>query len=472
MSKSKSKIRVKDVVLGISFLALTTCSPGNEISKRRVSTDSRGDFTTRMEDLEKAEIVRWTNHAMSVPRSHPPITANLLAMIAVAMHDAGVLAGGWQQETYLKNVNQDNGKLPVILASATAAGKVLQYVNPAMTSLYNSDLAALRGFVLENYRSDYSEKSVVRAVEIGILIAEMVIDQRRTDLKGATPDAMRVAVGVSQPERVPGVWVKEDASSARLSLPNWGKVLPWVLISGSQFRPVPPSVYGSPSYLDQVLSVASKGGVTSQRSDQENEIIRTWSEVPRPDSVQPPVRWFQVARGMSSYCSLSSQDSLRLLALSAVAMADSGIAAYEAKFYYKRWRPLRAVEKILKDQTITPIAIEADWTPFLGDDQSSPSYPSDAAAYAGSASEIIGLFFQNGDSQAINEITASWGGDGGYSGVANAAELAAMAELLGGQIYPEDAFGGLDLGRRVGRNTYRSIVRRFDEARRIVECEK
>lgn len=472
MSKNKIRLGIKDRLTCFSLLALTTCSPGHELSRRRGTTDTTVDTRARMEDLERAEIGRWTTHAMSVPRSHPPITANILAMVAVAMHDAGAVAGGWQQETYLKNVTPDNSKLPVVLAAATAAGKILQYVNPSMNSVYNADLASLRGYVLENYSSDYSEKSVARAVEVGILIAEMVIDQRRTDSKGSTPDAMRVDVGVSPPSRVPGVWVKEDASTVRLSIPNWGKVLPWVLISGGQFRPIPPSAYGSSSYLDQVISVASKGGVTSPRSDQENEIVRTWSQGTRPDSAQSPVRWFQVARGMSFYCGLSSQDSLRLLALSAVAMADSGIAAYEAKFHYKRWRPIRAVEKILKDQVSTPITIDADWTPFIGDDQSSPSYPSDAAAYAGAASEIIGLYFQNGDSQAINEITASWGGDGTYLGVANAAELAAMAEILGGQNYPEDAVGGLDLGRRVGRNTYRSIVRRFDEARRIVECEK
>src|SRR5205823_4709816 len=99
-----------------------------------------------------------------------------------------------------------------------------------------------------------------------------------------------------------------------------------------------------------------------------------------------------------------------------LAMYDATIAAWESKYFYNRPRP-SATDPSIRPRLATPC---------------SPSYPSDYAATAAAASEVLAYLLPN-EAEALRGL----------------AEEASRTRLSAGLEYPSDYSAGLDLGRRV-----------------------
>lgn len=94
----------------------------------------------------------------------------------------------------------------------------------------------------------------------------------------------------------------------------------------------------------------------------------------------------------------------RALALLNIAMADGGIAAWDAKFTYWNPRP---------ENAIRDLGIDPDWKPHLPTPRF-PAYPSGSAGYAGASETILtylfpdkaGEFRKRADEQTISRLYA------------------------------------------------------------------
>src|SRR5262245_54864170 len=106
----------------------------------------------------------------------------------------------------------------------------------------------------------------------------------------------------------------------------------------------------------------------------------------------------------------------RPFALLSVAIYDATIAAWDSKYHYKRARPSQLDPSL---STLVP-------------NPESPSYPSEHAAVAGAASEVLAYLFP---------AQAKFYRD--------KAEEAGRSRLLAGVQYSSDVQAGLDLGRAV-----------------------
>jgi hypothetical protein len=189
------------------------------------------------------------------------------------------------------------------------------------------------------------------------------------------------------------------------------KARPWLLDSVSQFRPVPPPAYGSPTFqaaLEEVRRFAR------ERTPEQTKIAQKWN------AADPWAMWNETASSAIRRHGLSDADAARVLAVMNIAASDAVIACFEAKYYYWTIRPSQAdTTLVLADSVGLP---------------NFPAYPSGHACSAGAFDAALGHYFPE-DRAEFTRI----------------AEEQAMSRLYGGIHYRFDNDGGLALGRIVAR---------------------
>lgn len=173
---------------------------------------------------------------------------------------------------------------------------------------------------------------------------------------------------------------------------NWGKVTPFVLRRGSQFRPQGPYHVESAKYAADYNEIKLLGGdnvtTANARTADQTEIGLFWIE-------SSPLAWNRLARTLSASRSLDLWENARLFGLLHLAMADGYIATVEAKYHYNFWRPITAIR--LGDTDNNPDTSGVlDWTPLQ------PTYPfpdhdSGHAVQGGAAAEIFKQVFGTDD---------------------------------------------------------------------------
>ncbi|MDQ3609475.1 MAG: phosphatase PAP2 family protein, partial [Actinomycetota bacterium] len=185
--------------------------------------------------------------------------------------------------------------------------------------------------------------------------------------------------------------------------PTAGEWRPWVLESGSQIRVPPPPPDGSSAARRDAEelreAVASRGSGDVERA-------RALERLP---AVEP---WL---REVMSYVAARPKDPVRAsrnYALVSVAMNDAAITAWHWKYEYDREAP----------------DVDALFDP--GDD---PSYPSEHAAMAGAASEVLAHLYPEEPAARLERQ----------------AEEIAGARVTAGVNHPSDVDAGLALGRQV-----------------------
>ncbi|MFF4426344.1 vanadium-dependent haloperoxidase [Streptomyces sp. NPDC001549] len=158
--------------------------------------------------------------------------------------------------------------------------------------------------------------------------------------------------------------------------PNWGKVKPFVLRSGSQFRP--PTLRGftsydemlaSPEYARQVDEVRRVGAVDStERTDDQTVVGWFWNH-DLNGTYHPPGQLLQLTGTVAKKFKLDTYDTTRLFALSALSLADAGIAAWDSKLDspINEWRPVSAIR--------ATGGANATWEPLSADRSGAPWTP-------------------------------------------------------------------------------------------------
>jgi hypothetical protein len=129
-------------------------------------------------------------------------------------------------------------------------------------------------------------------------------------------------------------------------------VRPFVLQSASQFRSVPPPALTSARYTAAYAEVTRLGGdgvtTPTERTAEQTTTGVFWAYDGTPNLGAPPRLYNQIAILVANRRN-TGNDSLvhlaRLLALVNTAMADGGIACWEAKYFYKVWRPITAIRQ-------------------------------------------------------------------------------------------------------------------------------
>jgi hypothetical protein len=160
---------------------------------------------------------------------------------------------------------------------------------------------------------------------------------------------------------------------------------PFVMLRPSQFRPEPPPPLSSRRYAREYDEVKSLGSATdSARDEEQTDLARFWS-------ANFIVQWYATLRSIADAHVPDVGDKARLFALAGLAMADSQISVYDAKYLYNYWRPVTAIREGDNDGNDRTIG-DATWAPLLGTPPY-PEYHSGANLLSGSFTGILRLYF-------------------------------------------------------------------------------
>jgi hypothetical protein len=199
----------------------------------------------------------------------------------------------------------------------------------------------------------------------------------------------------------PGAWRPSGGSCVDAATPNWGKVRPFVLTSGSQFRPSAPAgatsygqLLGSTDYNTQVTEVFQLGGKDGPgvvRNQEQTEIAWFWAnDLDR--TYKPPGQLLEHTRIIAERQALSQDEKAKLFASVAVALADASIAAWDTKYLTSidLWRPIHGVNHNYPGANWLPLSADRDGNP------STPCFPawvSGHATFAGAWAGVMKRYF-------------------------------------------------------------------------------
>jgi hypothetical protein len=173
---------------------------------------------------------------------------------------------------------------------------------------------------------------------------------------------------------------------------NWGKVKPFLLKAGDQFRAPPPYGVTDLEYTFDLNEIKALGSLNSVgRSDDQTQLAIFWYE-------STGLGWNRIARILDAQHPRDLAGRAQLFAALNAALADAYIASIDSKFTYNFWRPITAIRKAATDGNDLTSA-DPTWEPLLLTPPI-PDYPSAHAAVGGAASTVLIAFF--GDEQTFS----------------------------------------------------------------------
>ncbi|XIA65173.1 vanadium-dependent haloperoxidase [Bradyrhizobium sp. TZ2] len=162
----------------------------------------------------------------------------------------------------------------------------------------------------------------------------------------------------------------------------------------------------------------------------------------------------EIARNLISARNDDLWESNRTLALLNVAMADSYVAVFEAKYHYQFWRPTMAIRWADGNEKTTSDA----WLP-LRPTPPFPEYPSGHAAACGSAQIILESAFGLSTPFAATGTTLFPAGySRNFSSFDYASRECVEGRMLSGQHFRFSDEDALYLGQHVSRYVIRNIL--------------
>ena len=376
--------------------------------------------------IDSDPVLYWNDLAVKTVASNAPNQARIIAAMNTAIHDAVSRTYNGANVYYNQGVSAPGGN--VRAAVSVAARNVLAGLNganPATVAMYDAALSA-------NLAKVPDGAAKTNGIATGAAYAAAMLMNRQNDGSVAPP-------GFSYtPGNQPGQWRPTPPGNAPAAVPFWGSVKPFLMSSGSQFRPDAPPALDSAEYLAAYNEVKEIGALNSatRTLDQTNSAF-FWD-------VSNGTTWIRIGVDLIEDDNLSTLENARVMAKLSTAVADSLISGFDAKYTYNLWRPVTAIREGDNDG-VAGTTGDAGWNPLFGT-PAHPSYPSTHSLQSGAASAVLLSLVQ--DQAFCNTI----GPDTRcFAGVGQAAQDAANSRLWGGIHFRFDNEIGLSGGQAIGQ---------------------
>lgn len=381
------------------------------------------DWNTKADEIAAKKQVRPVNHARG------------LAMLHAAMFEA-VNAIERRYVPYKLNLTADRTTSKE--AAAAAAGHdVLLALYPDQQSSLDETLAAMLTGVANG-------EPKANGIDLGKRAATAIIALRAND----GIDAQETY----RPHTTPGIYIPTILPVFSTA----GALTPWVMKSGSQFRPAAPPALTSETWTSDVNEIRELGRIdSSKRTPEQTTIGRFWL-LTGPRTYNPIVRQVAMAKDMDIV------DCARLFALVSMAGNDAQIAVFDAKYTYNLWRPITAIRNA--DQTnnsATPR--DASWRP-LGDTPMHPEYPCAHCI----ASAAVSTVLQGVAGNEVGEISLTSPTAPGvirkWTRLQDYSDEVSLARIYAGFHYRFSTIVGKEMGKKIGELTVATQMRRAESA--------
>ena len=400
------------------------------------TTNSQGELATSTTTITRTNpddvILTWNHIALAAiqrENTPPPAAARVLGMVHTAMYDA-VNAIEQKYGVYRVDASAPTGA-DEIAAAAEAAARVLAAIYPNQQAYFS---AALDSSLLDGATA----AAKADGVALGDTVATNIITWRQQD-GSRNPAAFNPSTDI-------GSWQPDLPNYDGALLPKWGSVTTFGLTSGSQFRPAGDPSLTSDAYtaaFNQTKDYGSRDS-TLRTADQTQSVL-FWAD--GNGSYTPAGHWNDIAATAASVAGKSLLDDARLFAQLNVALADAGIAAWDAKYTFDAWRPITAIRQADKDGNPLTSA-DPNWVPLLNTPPF-PEYVSGHSTFSAAAAAVLdktfgNTFAFNSGSVGLPNVTRS------FTSFDAAAAEAGESRIYGGIHFEFSNQDGLALGKQIG----------------------
>ena len=245
-------------------------------------------------------------------------------------------------------------------------------------------------------------------------------------------------------------------------LPGQGRIRPWTLTSGSQFRASDFYDPASPEFASEFDTIRVLGSdVSSVRTAEESEIALFWED--GPWGITQPGHFLYIAMQLLQDRDLALVDLARAFALIGMSQCDASIAVWDSKYHHDILRPETAIRVRAPDfgNPDPRVAREPRWRSYIPTPEF-PAYPSGHSAFGAAAAELIALMLGRDDiafsgqspDQVIwpqlRGVTRHW------TSLTQMAEENGWSRIYGGVHWEKDHSESVRMGRAIARQAFES----------------
>jgi hypothetical protein len=394
------------------------------------------------------EVTDWNHIALEATLTSPatpaPVSTRSTAIVQAAVFDAVNGIDPQYTPIHVRRPGPRNASKRA--ATVQAAYAILIRLYPAQSDMLDQQRSASLIGISRGWGAERSE-SIQKGIEWGQTVADAIWAWRSND--GFAQTLPPFTGGTAS-----GEWRPIPPASVPGLTPQLAHVTPWVIQSPSQFRPSAPPALDSTEYtadFNEIKVMGSKS--SSSRTPDETDAALFWN----PGN--PPDFWNPVATTLAEKHHFNLLQTAHLLAQVNLAMSDSIIGCWDAKYTYVSWRPITAIQLADTDGNPETLA-DPTWKPLLATPPF-PGYPSAHSCASGAAARILTHYF--GENTAITVTNDALPGQMRYfSSFSAALEEIVNARVLGGIHFRTDCNAGQALGNSVGEYIIKHSLRRID----------
>jgi len=397
------------------------------------------------------QVLQWNKTLLTIVRTPGAQPATIhptrsFAIMHAAIYDAVNSIDG-THAPYLIRLKGVSPAASQDAAASAAAHEVLVVLYPncktALDMQFDLSLTQISG------------GDIAAGVTVGQTVADGILKLRSNDGSNAAPPPFDF-------ENVPGRYQAPFPSPAgtQPQFTHWSQVTPFALRKANQFRPGPPPALGSDAYADVFNEVKAFGIQNSTAASADQALTgRFWN-----GAIQN--YWNEIAQTASLHHNLTTAQNARLFAALNLALADSVIAFYDAKYVYNFWRPVTAIRAA--DPAENPETFpDPNWLPEVGKTTPDPAYPGAHAVISAAGATVLNSLLRGHrfDFSVTSEVMP--GTVRSFKNFSAAEEEATLSRIFAGVHFRSDLTSGNQLGREVAHfvvDNFLTPLHRNDES--------
>ena len=391
------------------------------------------------------QVLQWNKTLLAIVRTPGAQPTSIhstrsFAIMHAAIYDA-VNAIDGSHTPYLIHFTSVSPIASQEAAASAAAHKVLVTLYPTFQATLDAQF--------QQSLAHISTGDKAAGVSVGQTVADGILAQRSNDGSSAKPPLFVF-------ESAPGDYQSTPPNfPAQPQFTHWSHVMPFALQQANQFRPGPPPALTSETYTDVFNEVKAFGIVNSNAASADQALTGSfWN-----GAIQN--YWNEITQTAADNHNLTTAQNARLFAALNLALADSVIAFYDAKYTYNFWRPVTAIRAADTDGNPATWA-DPNWLPEVGKTTPDPAYPGAHAVISAAAATVLNSFFRSHrfDFRVTSEVMP--GVERSFRSFSAAADEATLSRIFAGVHFRSDLTSGQQLGREVAHFVIDNFLTRLD----------
>ena len=337
---------------------------------------------------------------------------------------------------------------------------------PDISKKYNYNLAATKAFfdvthkvvfsidslkqyennVFEAFKTSMAEAEYNRSLAFGEAVAAKILERAGSDNYKQTR-GMPKYLG-SQED---GKWQPTSPDYLDGTEPYWGTIKPFFLDSSRQCMPPDPPKFSTDKNSEFYKNALEVYTIGNNLTDSQKSIIQYWDDNPfvmehsghmmfANKKITPGGHWMGIAGIAAKKAGSDIVKTSEVYALTSIALIESFISCWEAKYHTEVIRPITFINKMIDNR----------WEPFL-QTPPFPEYPSGHSSISAAASTVLTNIFGDNFSFHDDSDKKYIGMEKDFPSFYSAAQEAAISRVYGGIHYTSGMQGGIIQGKQVGK---------------------